>query len=498
MIERQFECEKCGLVGRSFRPAPDRPNDPIAGLAVAVIVVLRSGAPSHLMPSRPSVSPALTRRQFAQRTAAAASLLAIPTLLRGQNLNSKLNLAIIGCGGRGGGNLKGVASENIVALCDVNAKSLAAAAAAHPTARQEVDFRKVFDHAGEFDAVVVSTCEHTHAIATMLALKHRKHVYCEKPLTHNVYEARKIREAAASAGVVTQMGIQIHATENYRRVVELIQGGAIGPVHEAHVWVSRAWGLQSQAAAEANKDRVYVTERPAAMPVPEGLHWDLWLGPAPERPFNDVYFPGPKWYRWWDFGNGTMSDLGSHWNDLPFWALQLKAPLTIEAFGPTPHPEIAPATMRAVYEFGQRGDLPPVKFTWYQGEDRPEIWQQQGIPQWPNGALFIGKKGMLLSDYGKHVLLPEKDFVGFARPPQKFPKVESHHHEWIGACKGRNQVLADFEYSGWLTESNHLGNVAFRAGKKLEWDPVALRAKNAPGADHFLKREYRKGWVLPT
>ncbi len=448
------------------------------------------------MSSTPTAPRPLTRRQFAQKAAASAALFSAPAFLRGQNLNSKLNIAMIGSGGRGGANLKGVASENIVALCDVNAKNLAAAAAVHPQARQVVDFRKVFDHANEFDAVVVSTCEHTQAMATMLALRHKKHVYCEKPLTHNVYESRLVREAAAQAGVVTQMGIQIHATENYRRVVELIQGGAIGPVHAAHVWVSRAWGLQSKAAAETNQDRVYVTERPEAQPVPPGLNWDLWLGPAPARPFNAAYFPGPKWYRWWDFGNGTMSDLGSHWNDLPFWALQLKFPLTVEAFGPPAHPEIAPATMRAVYEFGARGALPPVTVTWHQGEDKPAIWTERGIPQWPNGVVFIGKKGMLLSDYGKHVLLPEKEFAGFTPPVPTIPKAASHHLEWIGACKGLKRQLADFEYSGWLTESNHLGNVAFRVGKKLEWDPVALRAKNAPAADHFLRREYRKGWVL--
>jgi predicted dehydrogenase len=448
---------------------------------------------------RPAPSRLLTRRQFAHRSAATAALLSAPAFLRGRGLNEKLNLAIIGAGGRGGGNLKGVASENIVSLCDVNERNLATASAAHPRARREVDFRKLFDRPDEFDAVVVSTCEHTHALATLLALKHRKHVYCEKPLTHNVHEARRIREAAAAAGVVTQMGIQIHATENYRRVVELIQGGAIGPVHEAHVWVSRAWGLQSQTAAEANKDRIFVTERPAAsMPVPAGLNWDLWLGPAPARPFHEAYFPGPKWYRWWDFGGGTMSDLGAHWNDLPFWALQLKTPLTIEAFGPQPHPEIAPATMRAVYEFGARGNLPPVRLTWYQGEDKPEIWKQKGIPPWLNGALFIGKKGMLLSDYGKHVLLPEKDFAGFVPPPRLFPKAASHHLEWLDACKGNGKALAGFEYAGWLTESNHLGNVAYRTGKKLVWDPAALRASNAPAADQFLKRQYRPGWELPA
>jgi predicted dehydrogenase len=293
------------------------------------------------------------------------------------------------------------------------------------------------------------------------------------------------------------MGIQIHARENYRQVVELIQSGAIGAVREAHVWVSRAWGLQSKEAAERNKDRVFVTDRPKeSMPVPEGLNWDLWLGPAPYRPFHEVYYPGPKWYRWWDFGNGTMSDLGSHYNDLPFWALKLEYPLTIEASGPPPHPEIAPASMQATYEFGARGDLPPVQLTWYQGENKPEIWKQGRIPQWGSGHLFIGDKGMLLSDYGKHVLLPEKEFADFQRPDPFIPRVKGHHEEWIEACKAGVSPSANFEYSGWLTETNHLGNVAFRAGKKLHWDPVNMRATNAPEADPFIRCACRKGWEL--
>ncbi len=334
------------------------------------------------------------RRQFNLSVAGTAvGLFAAPAFLRGQNLNEKMNIAIIAAGGRGGANLGGVSSENIVALCDVYEPRLDKAAERFPQARKEVDFRQLFDRPQDFDAVVVSTCEHTHALATMLALKHKKHVYCEKPLTHDVYEARQIRLAAREAKVATQMGIQIHATENYRRVVELIQSGAIGPVREVHVWVSRAWGWQSEEAAKEHGDIVFVTERPQEeMPIPPGLHWDLWLGPAPERPFHDVYFPGPKWYRWWDFGNGTMSDLGSHFNDLPFWALKLNDPLTIEGSGPPPHPEIAPASMQATYEFGARGDMPPVKMTWYQGENKPEIWQQNGIPQWGNGHLFIGER----------------------------------------------------------------------------------------------------------
>jgi len=437
----------------------------------------------------------LTRRAFIGGTLSTVGALAgAPALLRGQNLNNKLNIAMIGAGGRGAANLKGVASENIVALCDVHQPGLDAAHAQFPAAKTYRDLRKVFDAANDFDAVVVSTCEHTHAFATMLALDHGKHVYCEKPLAYNIWETRRVREKAAKAKVATQMGIQIHSGDNYRRVVEVVQSGAIGPVNEVHVWVGRSWGLQSKAAADRNKDVAYVTERPAAEPVPPDLDWDLWLGPAPARPFNSVYVPGPKWYRWWDFGGGTMSDLGSHWNDLPFWALKLHAPLTVEASSAAAHPELAPATMRAKYEYGSRGDLPPVTLTFYQGEMKPQIWAEGRIPQWPSGCLFVGSKGMVLSDYSKHVLLPEKDFDGFVRPPQTLPKSPGHYAEWIAACKTGSPTSADFEYSGWLTEANHLGNVALRAGRPLKWDADRMRATNAPDIERLLRREYRNGW----
>jgi len=441
----------------------------------------------------------VSRRGFLKQgaLATAATALGAPSFVRARNANEKLNIAIIGSGGRGAANLQGVGSENIVALCDVFAPAVDAAAKLHPKARRYSDFRKLFDNSKDVDAVVVSTCEHTHAFATLAALQLGKHVYCEKPLTHNIWEARLIRDAAAKAKVATQMGIQIHATDNYRRVVELIQTGAIGPVTEVHVWVSRAWGLQSEEDAKKNQDIVYVAERPkeSAQP-PAGLDWDLWLGPALDRPFNGVYVPGPKWYRWWDFGNGTMSDLGSHWNDLPFWALKLKAPLTVEASGSTPHAEIAPASMQATYEFPARGDMPAVRMTWYQGSHKPALWTEKKIPQWGSAVLFVGKKGMLLSDYGKYVLLPEKEFVDFKKPDPFIPKSLGHYAEWIHACKTGEPTTCNFEYSGWLTESNHLGNVAFRVGKKLEWDPSTLKAKGCPEADAFIKREYRKGWNL--
>jgi hypothetical protein len=454
------------------------------------------------------MSTKFTRRDFVKTTTAASlAPLAAPAILSARNLNAKLNVAFIGVGGRGGHNLKQITSfsevpVNVVALCDVNGKNLETQANQFPQARTYRDFRQLYEEqTNDIDAVVVSTTEHTHAYATMPALKERKHVYCEKPLTLNVREARAITEEAARANVTTQMGTQIHGMPNYRRVVELIQSGAIGHVTEAHVWVSRAWGWQSEEDASKNKDIVHVVERPeTSMSPPEYLDWDLWIGPAPYRPFHEVYFPGPKWYRWWDFGNGTMSDLGSHWNDLPFWALELDAPKTIEAFGPKPHPEIAPASMSAIYEYGERtgmrGKLPPLTLGWYQGDHKPEIWKNGGIPQWGNGVLFVGEKGMLLSDYGKHVLLPEDEFKDFERPEPFIPDSPGQHQEWLLGCANGTPTGSPFSYAGPLTEANHLGNVAFRAGQKIEWDAKNMKIPNAPEAEQFLGRDPRKGWSL--
>jgi hypothetical protein len=356
-------------------------------------------------------------------------------------------------------------------------------------ARTTSDFRDFYEKIDDLDAVVVSTTEHTHAFATLPALQAKKHVYCEKPLTRDVHECRIITEAAAKAGVQTQMGTQIHAGENFRRVVELIQSGAIGEVREAHTWVSRAWGWKSPADDTPKE----------AHPIPEFLDWDLWIGPAPYRPFNNVYFPGPKWYRWWDFGNGTMSDLGSHRNDLPWWALKLDAPLTIEPLtGPKPHHDIAPASMSVKYTFAARGDgYPAVEHTWYQGTEKPKIWHDKKIPQWSNGTLFIGDKGMVLSEYGKHTLLPESKFKNFERPEKSIESSPGQMAEWIRACKGEGpEALCNFAYAGPLTEANHLGNVAYRAQTKLEWDAKNMKFPNAPEAEKFLGRTYRKGWKL--
>jgi predicted dehydrogenase len=452
---------------------------------------------SKLLLSAPSSG--LNRRRFVQSALAGTiATLAAPAFLRGQNLGAKLNIGMIAVGGRGGDNLEAMKGENIVALCDVAEDRLNRAGERYPKARRYVDFRKLLDEARDIDAVVVSTAEHTHAHATLKALNLGKHVYCEKPISHSIEEARLISKAAAKAKVATQMGTQIHASENYRRVVELVQAGAIGPVREVHTWVGRAWGWQTPEEAKANGDIVSTQERPpGSSPTPPGLNWDLFLGPAPERPFHEVYWPGPKWYRWWDFGSGTMSDMGSHINDLAFWALKLRHPLTIEAEGPKPHPEIAPASMLARYQYGPRQDMPAVTMTWYQGTMKPPQFHSGDIPKWDLGILFVGDKGMLLSDYGRHLLLPEKQFKDFKPPARWIAPSPGQHQQWIEACKTGKPTDSNFDYAGALTEANHLGNIAYRLGRKLQWDPVSMQALNCPQADQLIRKQYRSGWPLP-
>jgi hypothetical protein len=393
----------------------------------------------------------------------------------------------------------------------VDQNAVDSAAARCPKARKLNDLRRVFDKPADFDAVVVATSEHTHAFATYLALTHGKHVYCEKPLAYNIWETRLIRETAAKhPRLATQMGNQGHASEARRTIREILMTGVIGPVREVHVWTSRAWGLQDAASAEKFDkphgfyNGIQIVERLAAeMPVPPNIHWDLWLGPAPARAFHATYLPGPRWYRWWDFGNGTMSDLGSHDNDVPFTVLDLwqsdgeggrvLAPLTIEARspnGPLAHKELAPATMTVTYEFAAVGSQPPLKLVWHQGDSKPPGW----VPEWGGrSSLFIGDKGMLL---GSGKLLPEDRFKDFETPPATLPRSPGHWVEWVSACKGEGPMPgSNFQYSGWTTEANHLGNVAYRTGKKLEWDYRNLRAKDAPEAAPFIKRpEYRRGW----
>ena len=472
----------------------------------------------------------MTRREFVGGAVAAAGLITgAPAFLRGQNLNNKLRIAFIACGGRAnaslneltirpgapaGGGGRGAPpdpnagphpDEDVTILCDINDNAIEAAAERFPKARRLNDLRKVFDHVNEFDAVVVATTEHTHAFATYLALTHGKHVYCEKPLTYNVWEARLIRETAAKyPKLSTQMGNQGHASPMRRKVREVLDTGVIGPVREVHVWADRAWGLQDAASAEKfdkphgfYKGIQIVDRFKEVMKPPENLHFDLWLGPAPARPFHETYFPGPRWYRWWDFANGTMSDLGSHDNDVPYTVLDIKQPLTIEAYSPNvpvAHKELAPATMRVTYEFpASASGAPPVKLFWYQGDIKPPGW----VPEWGGRSnLFIGDKGMLLSIGNNIKLLPEEQFKDFEMPPETLPRSPGHWVEWVNYAKGQGPVPgSNFQYSGWTTESNHLGNVAFRTGKKIEWDYQNLRVRNAREAEPFLKRpRYSKGW----
>jgi predicted dehydrogenase len=429
------------------------------------------------------MNPLLTRRQALGLCALTGAGYWIGGSSAAPSSTDKLRIAVIGVGGRGASNLASVSGEDVVALVDVDERHLDRAARKFPHAKRLTDFRRLYDKAGEFDAVVVSTTEHTHAFATLPALKLGKHVYCEKPLAHSVEETRRVtREAARHKNLATQMGTQIHAEDNYRRVVELIQAGAIGAVTEAHVWVARAWGGGNRPSGKHTP--------------PKGLHWDLWLGPAPARPFHPDYVPGPKWYRYWDFGGGTLPDLGSHFNDLPFWALGLGAPTTIEAEGPPVSAETAPAAMSVRWQFPARGKQPAVRMTWHQGGKKPELVTAKKVPAWGDGILFVGEKGMLLANYRDLVLLPKEDFRDYKRPAASIPKSRGHHAEWLHACKTGKPTTCPFTYSGPLTEANLLGIVAYRTGKKIEWDAEKMEAKGCPEAEGYLRKKYRKGWTL--
>ena len=435
----------------------------------------------------------ITRRNFLYATASTASAFAIAgcvsreaTRSRRVSPNEKLNIGMIGGGGKAIENLKGVSSENVVAICDVDQVRAAEGFKLAPQAKHYRDFRQMLETEKSLDAVMVTTPDHTHAVAAVMAMKMGKHVYCEKPLTHSVYEARVMRDVARKYKVATQMGNQGHSYDSTRRVVELVRAGIIGPVSEVHVWTDRPIWPQG-------------LDRPTeAPPVPSTLDWDLWLGPAPYRPYNPAYLPF-NWRGWWDFGTGALGDMACHCWDTAYWALELGLPETIEAQSSGVNAETAPKWSIITYQFPARKSQPPVKLVWYDGGKLPPSDLIGGNPYPKNGSLIVGQKGTIfLRDWNadKFQILPEEKFTTYPQPPQTIPRSSGHYKEWIAACKGGPAAMSNFDYASQLTEAVLLGNVAMRLGKKIEWDARNMRAKGAPEADQYLKPQFRNGWTL--
>lgn len=433
---------------------------------------------------------------------------------RADSPNNKLNIAIVGVGGMGRGHVDDgeVKKENVVALCDIDEKSLDGASKIHPNAKRYNDFREMFDKQKDIDAVICATPDHCHAVVTAMAMRLGKHAYTQKPLTHTVYEAHVLSKLAAdNPKLATQMGNQGHSNEGAREVVELVRANVIGPIREVHAWTDRPIWPQG-------------IERPKDTPeVPKHVHWDLWIGPMPYRPYNPAYHPF-KWRGWWDFGTGALGDMACHVADTAFWALDLKHPTSIEAKSEGGNSETAPNWSHIIYEFPERNGMPPVKFNWYdghkfppkeliekygimksverreKGDDGKERRRHERVPGYTdNGSLLIGEKGMIYLDdaYGAtYKLLPAKDFEGFKPPPKTIKRSPGHMRDWIEAIKNGGQACSNFEYASALTGMVLLGNLSIRAGKKLEWDAKNMRATNCSEVDEFIRPEYRKGYEL--
>jgi predicted dehydrogenase len=442
--------------------------------------------------------------------------------------NEKLNIAIVGVGGMGKSHVDDgeVKKENVVALCDIDDENLDKASKVHPGAKRYNDFREMFDKQKDIDAVICATPDHCHAVVTAAAMRLGKHVYTQKPLTHTVYEAHVLSKLAAeNPKLVTQMGNQGHSNDGARRVVELVHAGVIGPIREVHAWTNRPIWPQA-------------IERPSdTPPVPSHVHWDLWLGPMPYRPYNPAYHPF-KWRGWWDFGTGALGDMACHIADTAFWALDLKHPTSIEATSEGGNSETAPKWSIITYEFPDRHGMPPVKFTWYDGGKFPsqELVEQYGITKrvekkpkdgegaekkaengerkkggrrnreyetvpgyTEGGSLLVGEKGVVYldNDYGaSYKLLPAKNFEDFHAPPKTLKSSPGHMRDWIEAIKNGGQACSNFEYASALTGMVLLGNLSIRAGKKIEWDAKNMRSPNCSECDEFIRPEYRKGWEL--
>jgi len=418
----------------------------------------------------------------------------------GYQANEKLDVAGIGVGGQGGGNIRAMGGENVVALCDVDQQRAGGSFQHFPNAKRFDDFRKMLDQLdSEIDAVVVSTPDNTHAVVCMAAMKRGKHVYCEKPLTRTVHEARLLRRTASEQKVVTQMGNQGSASEGLRRAVELAWSPSlVGELTEAHVWLK---------SGNAPRDRP--EDRP---PVPETLNWDLWLGPAPFRPYHPCYVPA-AWRNWRAFGTGALGDMGCHttniafrglrldalWNPYPFFAPAPSARFRVEAEASDVHPETYPRWTKVRYEFPARGKMAPVALTWYNGGPQPSKDLLLGHPMTDHGCLLVGSKASVFSDCPwntRFVLLPKDKFDGTEGPAKTLLRPPGHHAEWIQACKGREKPFSRFEIGGPQTEMLLLGNVALLLGRPIEYDPMAGTVVGDEEANRLLHREYRSGWSL--
>jgi predicted dehydrogenase len=416
--------------------------------------------------------------------------------------NERLNIAAVGVGGMGHANLQACKTEHIVALCDVDQVRAGKTYTEFPDAKRFVDFRKMFDSASnDFDAVIVATPDHNHGVIAMTAIKHGKHVYCQKPLAHSVYEVRKLTEAAREYKVQTQMGNQGHSSNEIRRLCEWIDDGAIGDVREVHAWSDRPVGGDPWSDFP-------IMKRPAETPpVPDTLNWDLWLGPAKFRPYNPAYCP-EKWRGFVDFGTGSLGDMGCHILDPAFWALKLGAPECVEASTTHYQKEVSDETYpRACivrYQFPKRGNMPPVSLTWYDGRLLPPTPRDfgEGDKFERNGAILIGEKGSIIHKShgaGAVRILPKKLADGYKQPPETLPRVKdaAHEQDWVRACKDGSPASSNFEYGGPLTEMVLLGVVAIRMkDRKLRWDSENLRITNDEEANALITPVFREGWML--
>jgi predicted dehydrogenase len=436
----------------------------------------------------------ISRRDFVGGAAATAMAFTfVPSRVFAQPPSNKLNIAGIGIGGMGQNNVRACRDENIVALCDVDEKYAGKVFKAYPDAKVWYDFREMLDKQKEIEAVIVATPDHLHAVVSMEAMKRGKHVYCQKPLTRLVAEARALTEAARKYKVATQMGNQGHSGDGVRNICEWIWDGAIGEVREVHAWTNRPVWPQG-------------IDRPKETPpVPETMHWDLWIGPAPMRPYNPCYAPF-AWRGWWDFGGGALADMACHVLDPVFWALKLKYPTSVEASCTNVNDETFPLASIVHYEFPAREGMPPVKVHWYDGglkPEKPEALGDMQIGQAASNVLFMGSKGVLrCGEYGDDPhLFPLSLMREYKRPPQTLERIpgQAHERNWIRACKGGEAACSNFDYSGPLTEMVTMGNLAIRpenVGKRLEWDGENMRVTNEEKANDYVHPHYREGWSL--